>query len=88
MNDNFKHTMAFSDQSSAEYSVRSRGFLVGSIDTSGVLSFSPRPVVHATESSASTEADRLSKLHPNKTFIWVQMRGGRKLVNNPHLVIF
>lgn len=80
--------MNFANQNSAEYSVRARGYIVGSIDTTGVLSFSPRPVVHPSEASASTEADRLSKLNPNKTFVWVQLRGGRKLVNNPQQVVF
>lgn len=88
MNQDFKHTQAFADQASAEQAVRNRQFVVGSIDQHGVLSFSPRPVVHVSEVSAANEAERLSQLHPNKTFIWVRFLGGRKVVTTPQRVAF
>jgi hypothetical protein len=88
VNFNTNTMYTFSDQTQAEQCLRARAFIVGSIDSSGVLSFSPRPVVHSSETGAAAEADRLSKINPNKTFVWVQLRGGRKLVNNPHQVVF
>lgn len=75
--------LSFNSQTQAEHCVRHRGYIVGSIDPTGVLSFSPRPVVHLLESKAQTECVRLSKMHSGKTFIWVQFCGGYKEVHSP-----
>ena len=56
-------------------SVSSHGFIVGSIDQLGNVSFSAKPLVHANDTLAATEADRLAKLYPGKAYVWAQLRG-------------
>ena len=56
--------------------VKNRGFVVGSVDEAGNVSFSSKPVVHLTKADAAKEAERLSKSIPGKAFIYVQFAGG------------
>lgn len=56
--------------------VKNRGFIVGSVDEAGKVSFADKPVVHLTKTDAAKEAQRLSSLTPGKAFIYVQFAGG------------
>lgn len=56
--------------------VKNRGFIVGSVDELGNVSFAAKPVVHLTKNDAAKEANRLSALTPGKAFIYVQFAGG------------
>lgn len=56
--------------------VKNRGFIVGSVDEAGNVSFAAKPVVHLTKADAAKEAQRLSGVTPGKAFIYVQFAGG------------
>lgn len=56
--------------------VKNRGFIVGSVDEAGNVSFASKPVVHLTKTDAAKEAQRLSNVNPGKAFIYVQFTGG------------
>lgn len=55
--------------------VRSRGFIVGSINDEGAFSISTNPVVHQTADEAAAEARRLATTYPGKTFFYVRLHG-------------
>lgn len=59
--------------------IQNREFIVGSVGVNG-LSFSAFPSWHPTEAKAKAEAQRLAQLHTDKTFIWIQVKGGAKAV--------
>lgn len=54
-----------------------KGFIVGSV-TAGGVSFSSNPKIHATESSARTECERLASANKGKTFMYVEIKGSVK----------
>ena len=67
------------DQDSADHAVRSRGFVVASIDAMGNFSMAANPVVHTSEMSAAAECDRLSGMNPGKTYVFLRFVGGRRV---------
>ena len=62
-------------QEAALDQVRQGGFIVGSIDTIGSISFSSNPVVHSTATQARAECARLARIHPGKAFVFVKLAG-------------
>lgn len=50
-------------------------FMIGSVDTQGVVSFSPNPVLHPTTETARAECKRLAMNNPGKAFIFVKVSG-------------
>jgi hypothetical protein len=67
----------------AANAVRSRQFIVASFDASGMFSASARPAFHGPEASALSEAERLSRLHPEKLFVAMQLVAGKFLPATP-----
>lgn len=55
--------------------VRTRGYIVGSVNESGSVSFSASPKVHAARDEARAEAKRLARLKPGTAYIYVQLCG-------------
>lgn len=55
--------------------VRTRSFIVGSIDDKGIFSIATKPVTHYTEEAASAEARRLATVYPGKAFFHAQLLG-------------
>ena len=63
------------NQEIALNNVRNGKFIIGSISTTGELSFSNTPATHDTPQSARVECARLAKLHPGKAFVFVKFTG-------------
>ena len=63
-----KMTGAFAPSASA------KGYIVGSVTSSGV-SFSSNPKVHVSEASARSECERLASSYKGKTFMYVEIKG-------------
>lgn len=78
MRTNTTNFSAYTAAQAMKNAVTSHGWIVGSFDEAGNVSFSNIPAVHTTEVSARMEATRLAKLNSTKTYIWVQLRGGVK----------
>jgi len=64
-----------SKQLTALNQIREGGFIVGSIDTNGTVSFSSAPRIHSTSIEARTECKRLAATQPGKAFIFVKLAG-------------
>lgn len=62
-------------QEQALNSVRAGNFIVGSIDTAGMLSFNSSPATHNSATSARQECARLAKIYPGKAFVFVKLSG-------------
>lgn len=82
---NYTNTIIAS-QHVAEIAVKHRGFILGSVDFNGNVSFSANPSVHTTIDSARVEAKRLARLNANKTFIIVQLVGAERVITQPQSV--
>lgn len=65
--------------------VRTRKYVVGSIDELGRFSISDNPAEHNDDTSASRECDRLAKSYPGKAFFFARLLGGSKY---PRIVTF
>jgi hypothetical protein len=63
-------------QSNAAQQVKTRAFVVGSIDANGYFSLSSRPYFHASLVDANAEAARLARKEPGKLFVSMQLTGG------------
>jgi len=61
-------------QYKAKVMTTTNGFIVGSVDGTA-MSISQTPKVHPTEHEARTEAERLAKSLPGKTFIVMELKG-------------
>lgn len=55
--------------------VAQRGFIIGSVDAQGTVSFSANPKVHQDKTTASQEVDRLAAQYPGKAFFYSQLSG-------------
>ena len=71
----FKEEGKMSRQMTALDQIRQGGFIIGSVDTEGKISFSPNPIVHYGEQPARTECKRLAIQNPGKAFIFVKLAG-------------
>lgn len=72
--------------SDAMVAIKSRNFIVGSVNSSGDFSISKNPVVHATLQEAANEATRLTSSNPGKMFFVVQLAAGRMLPASPAIL--
>ncbi len=72
-------------QTNALNQVRSRNFIVGTIDANGYFSVSSRPYFHATLPDAQRECIRLANSHPGKAFVPMQLSGGAYLPAAVHV---
>jgi hypothetical protein len=61
--------------------IRSRNFIVGSVDASGNLSFASNPTLHTNRTAARAEASRLAKLNPGKLYTFVELAGAELVPN-------
>jgi hypothetical protein len=50
------------------------GYIVGSVTLSG-LTFAPYAKIHKSLADVRTETERLAKLNPGKTFVYLEIRG-------------
>lgn len=73
-------------QVNGEYAVRGRKFIVGSISTTGEVSFAANPTVQDTAAQARTECKRLAQSNPGKTFIYVALMGAERTIATPTAV--
>lgn len=62
-------------------------YIVGSLANNNV-SFSTNPVLHATQAAARAECLRLARISSGKTFFYVKVMGGEKIVTEPSRVTF
>lgn len=53
----------------------SKGFIIGSVDEHGIMSFSNFAKVYNTEQSTRIECERLANSHINKTFVYAEIKG-------------
>lgn len=71
------------DFKSAGDAIRGKGFIVGSVDSNGIVSFSPNPVVHPTALAARAECSRLADATHDKAYIYTQLLGAEQVVSKP-----
>lgn len=62
-------------QAASLQAVKSRQFLICSVDSSGMFSMSPNPAAQDSVAAARTEAKRLARLSPGKAFVILQLYG-------------
>lgn len=75
-------TSRINTQESGDSAVSNRKYIVGSIDSLGNFSVAENPAVHTSSMTAASECDRLSALNPGKTFVFMQLCGGRRVPTN------
>ena len=67
-------------------SVRNKQYIIGSYTESGGISFAVTPTIQYSSMQARAECRRLAKLHPGKTFFYVQFQGAEKTVPSPDTI--
>ncbi len=55
--------------------IRGGGYIVGSVDSTGNLSFSSNPVIHLSTTDARNECKRLAKLSTGKMYVYANLQG-------------
>ena len=70
-----KLNKTMSKQMMALDQIRAGGFIVGSIDANGSVSFSSAPRIHDSATEARAECKRLATSQPGKAFIFVKLAG-------------
>lgn len=55
--------------------MKTGNFIIGSLDAQNKFSATSDPKSHTTRSSAVHEAERLAKLHPQKSFVVLEISG-------------
>ena len=65
--------------------IKGGNYIVGSFSETG-LSFAANPSIHYSSQAARAECKRLSKINPNKTFVFVKLMGGEETVTQPHSI--
>ena len=73
-------------QASAEAAVKTNQFIIGSVDSSGIVSFAANPTLHYSAGLARQECKRLATKNPGKTFVFVQLRGAERTVVQPSVI--
>lgn len=66
-------------QALALQNVKSRKYVIGTVDDKGYFSISSRPFFQGNEQDAKRECDRLATQNPGKAFIYMQLSGGSML---------
>lgn len=66
--------------------IKNRQYIVGSFTPGQGVSFSQNPTVQFSEMQARAECRRLAELNKNKTYFYVQLKGGEKVVTQPQNV--
>jgi hypothetical protein len=72
-------TTRINSQEAGDSAVKNRHYIVGSIDPLGQFSVATNPVVHVSSMTAAAECDRLAGQNPGKTFVVMQLSGGRRV---------
>lgn len=70
----YRNSLKTNSPAFAAFSPVAKGFIIGSVTTAGI-SFSSSPRVHATEAEARKECERLATAHPQKAFMYVEIKG-------------
>ncbi len=73
---------SISTQNEAIQAIKSQFYIVGSVDSSGNLSFSSNPVIQASVPSARAECKRLASITPGKMYVFVKLCGAELVPNN------
>lgn len=76
-------TEKITSQAAAEIAIKGNYYIVGSVDTTGTVSFAANPAVHLNAAHARAECKRLALRTPDKTFVYVQLRGAERTVSQP-----
>ena len=67
-------------------SVRNKQYIIGSYTENGGISFAMQPTIKHSTAQARAECRRLAKLHPGKTFFYVQLQGAEMTVPRPNTI--
>ena len=60
-----------------------KSYIIGSYYEGVGISFSINPSIHTSEQSARAECRRLAALNPDKTYLFVQLKGAEEVVSKP-----
>lgn len=66
--------------------IKNRQYIIGSYTNGQGVSFSANPTVQFSEMQARAECRRLAEMNKNKTYFYVQLKGGEKVVTQPQNV--
>ena len=70
----------------AHESVRNKQYIIGTFTPEVGVSFSTAPTVQYSAMQARAECKRLAKMHPGKTFFYVQFQGAEMTVPRPNTI--
>lgn len=73
---------SISTQNEAISAIKSQFYIVGSVDSSGNVSFSANPVLQGSVASARAECKRLASITPGKMYVFVKFCGAELVPNN------
>lgn len=73
---------SISTQTEAISAVKSQFYIVGSVDSSGNVSFSANPILQGSVTSARAECKRLASITPGKMYVFVKFCGAELVPNN------
>jgi len=73
--DSIKMNNKITSQASATQAIKNQLFIVGSISSSGDVSFNPNPAIHLCASDARLECKRLAVNTPGKLYVFVKLAG-------------
>lgn len=73
---------SISTQNEAISAIKSQFYIVGSVDSSGNVSFSDNPVLQGSVASARAECKRLASITPGKMYVFVKFCGAELVPNN------
>lgn len=80
------NTIKITNEKIAHDAVRNKQYIVGSFSPNTGMSFPTEPTVQYSSMQARAECKRLAKLHPGKTFVYVQLQGAEMTVPQPQTV--
>ena len=55
--------------------IKNRNYIIGSVTSTGTLSFADNPIKHTDPMSARAEVQRLSRLNRGKMYLFVELAG-------------
>lgn len=69
------YSSKLNDHGSFIHAIRTKQFIVGSVDANGFMSFAHNPTAQTTRGAARVECNRLAKLNTGKMYIFVELGG-------------
>lgn len=83
MNSNRYGTNKINCTSTLENATRGNNILIGSMDSSGVMSISANPTAHYNTVSARAECKRLAATNPGRSYVMLVLSGLERSVPQP-----